>query len=118
MTIFVFGSNLAGRHGRGAARCANKDYGAVFGVGVGRTGSAYAIPTKTETFGIIPLNQIESYVIDFLIYAADNPNLDFYVTKIGCGLAGYNEVEIKPFFQGAPVNCQLPEGWRDNDEEN
>ena len=112
--IFVFGSNLAGRHGKGAALYARRSYGAVYGIGVGRTGNAYAIPTKDERIRTLPLERIEKYVSEFLTYAMENPELEFEVTKIGCGLAGYREHEIKPMFAGAPMNCRLPDWWRSN----
>jgi len=109
--IFVFGSNLAGRHGKGAALCARNEHGAVYGIGIGRTGNAYAIPTKGRNLKVLPLIVIRAHVHEFIGYAADHPDLDFQVTKIGCGLAGYKEYEIKPFFNEAPSNCILPEGW-------
>lgn len=110
--IFVFGSNLAGRHGKGAALYAKKVHNAEYGVGIGRTGNAYAIPTKDEKIKTLPLSRIEVYVNDFLIYAKTHPELEFQVTKIGCGLAGYNENDISPMFKNAPINCHLPENWR------
>ncbi len=110
--IFVFGSNLAGRHGRGAALFAREQRGATHGIGVGRTGDAYAIPTKDERLRVLPLDRIAPYVADFLAYARANPGLQFEVTRVGCGLAGYEEEEIRPMFEGAPPNCDLPEGWR------
>lgn len=110
--IFVFGSNLAGRHGKGAALVARRDYGAVYGVGVGRTGNAYAIPTKDENLCSLPLDVIQKHVDDFLVYAREHENEWFYVTRVGCGLAGYLDTDIKPFFADAPTNCTLPEGWR------
>lgn len=110
--IFVFGSNLAGRHGKGAALYARQNYGAKYGVGVGRTGSAYAIPTKDELLETLPLNVINEYVNDFLKYAKKNKDLVFKVTKIGCGLAGYSDYQIAPMFKKAPANCILPDGWR------
>lgn len=113
--IFVFGSNLAGRHGAGAALCARNTHGAKYGVGVGRTGNAYAIPTKDERIRTLPLSRISEYVAEFLKYASDHPELDFQVTKIGCGLAGYREHEIAPMFRNAPKNCHLPDWWRSNE---
>lgn len=110
--IFVFGSNLAGRHGKGAALCARNEHGAKYGVGVGRTGNAYAIPTKDERIQTLPLSRIAEYVADFLAYASRHPELEFEVTKVGCGLAGYKETDIAPMFKEAPGNCRLPEGWR------
>lgn len=111
-TIFVFGSNLAGRHGKGAALFARNNHGAQYGVGVGRTGHAYAIPTKDQHIRTLPLTAIELHVVDFLEYARNHPELQFLVTKIGCGLAGYQEYQIAPFFKDAPDNCQLPDNWR------
>lgn len=110
--VFVFGSNLAGRHGKGAALCALKEHGAVYGEGVGRQGNSYAIPTKDERIKTLPLDVIAKYVRGFMVYAVLVPEVEFNVTKIGCGLAGYNEDQIAPMFKNAPVNCILPEGWR------
>ena len=109
--IFVFGSNLAGRHGKGAALCARNDYGAEYGVGEGRTGNSYALPTKDENIKTRPLEDIKYSVNRFIEYANNHPHLTFKVTKVGCGLAGYNESQIAPMFAEAPQNCQLPEGW-------
>lgn len=110
--IFVFGSNLAGRHGKGAALCARNLHGAKYGVGVGITGNSYAIPTKDDKIKTLPLDAISKYVSEFLYFAKSHPELKFQVTKIGCGLAGYNELDISPMFVNAPLNCYLPEGWR------
>lgn len=110
--IFVFGSNLAGRHGKGAALDARREYGAVYGVGVGRTGDAYAIPTKGHSLQTLPLYVIAGYVKDFILYATDHPELEFFVTRVGCGLAGYSDDQIAPLFAGAPPNCELPKAWR------
>lgn len=109
--IFVFGSNLAGRHGRGAAKAALNTYGAVYGKGIGRQGNSYAIPTKDENLKTLPLWKINDYVEEFLNYARGNPNLKFNITRIGCGLAGYTDEQISPMFQDAPVNCILPKEW-------
>lgn len=110
--IFVFGSNLAGRHGAGAALFAHHQRGARYGVGEGRTGHAYAIPTKGWNLEIRSLGDIAGGVSDFIAYAIDHPDLRFEVTRIGCGLAGYRDADIKPMFERAPSNCDLPEGWR------
>lgn len=110
--IFVFGSNLAGRHGAGAALYALQHHGAKYGVGVGRTGNAYGIPTKDERIQTLPLPRIAGHVADFLTYAQANPYLRFEVTRIGCGLAGYRDDQIAPMFRSAPSNCELPAGWR------
>ena len=112
MNIFVFGSNLAGRHGAGAALHARKHWGAIYGCGSGPQGDAYAIPTKDASLRVLPLPFIAEKVKDFVQYAAEHPELTFIVTRIGCGLAGYVDAQIAPMFTGAPDNCQLPEGWR------
>ena len=78
--IFVFGSNLAGRHGKGAALDARIDWGAEYGVGVGRTGEAYAIPTKDHRLVTLPLDEIKPYVDDFIKYATEHPQERFFVT--------------------------------------
>lgn len=85
-------------------------------MGVGPAGSSYAIPTKDERLRVLSLGTIRRYVDDFKLYATDHPELVFTVVKIGCGLAGYTEADIKPLFEDAPDNCQLPKGWRASDE--
>lgn len=111
MKIFVFGSNLAGRHGAGAALHARRNFGACLGVGEGRTGNAYALPTKDHWLCPLALPKISNHVQTFLRYAREHPELDFQVTRVGCGLAGYTDEEIGPMFTGAPYNCALPPGW-------
>lgn len=105
--IFVFGSNLAGRHGKGAALEAKEKWGAVYGQGIGHHGQSYAIPTKDWDLESLPLNTIQVFVATFLNYAQDHPDLRFRVTRVGCGLAGYTEAEIKPMFADAPPNCDF-----------
>jgi hypothetical protein len=109
--IFVFGSNLAGRHGRGAALFAARHHGAEYGVGFGHTGNSFAIPTKNQYLRTLPLVTIKLYVDRFLEYARQHPELEFAVTRLGCGLAGYTDSQIVPMFVGAPRNVQLPAGW-------
>jgi|SRR5271166_2218627 len=117
--IFVFGSNLLGRHGMGAALHAKEKYGAVYGVGEGRTGDAYAIPTKGRRFEVLPLNEVGASVVRFIQYAKDNfDDLEFEMTEIGCGLACGGKTkedrraEIAPLFAGSPDNVIMPEGWK------
>lgn len=110
--IFVFGSNLAGVHGAGAAKCALDVHGAIWGQGIGHQGNSYAIPTKDEHIKTLPLARIWSYVLQFMAYAKANKELKFEVTRIGCGLAGYTDKDISPMFEYAPENCELPTGWR------
>ena len=110
--VFVFGSNLAGIHGAGSARHAHEFYGAQFGVGEGRTGDAYAIPTKDRDMKTLSLVRIRTAVDTFMLYAHRRPKLAFDVVKVGCGLAGYKDWQIAPMFHGAPQNVKLPDGWR------
>lgn len=110
--IFVFGSNIAGRHGKGAALEAVQRHGAIYGKGEGLQGKSYAIPTKDNYIRSLPLIKINQYVQRFIKFAKENPKLEFFVTRIGCGLAGYTDEQIAPMFEEAPLNCKLPEGWR------
>jgi len=111
MKIFVFGSNLAGRHGKGAALDAKNKYGAVYGVGFGRTGNSYAIPTKDENLNVLPLTAIRAWCFAFIEYAKHHPELTFYVTPIGTGYAGYTKDQIAPFLLMMPLNCEFAETW-------
>ena len=111
--IFVFGSNLGGIHGKGSAKEAAAKHGAERGVGVGPTGNAYAIPTKATWRGpVLPLEEINDHVDEFLVYAANRRGLTFDVVRVGCGLAGYSDEQIAPLFADAPDNVVLPFGWR------
>ena len=112
-SVFVFGSNLAGRHGAGAAKFAVQNCGAVYGYGVGHFGKSYAIPTKDQHIFTLSLFSIEQYVFFFKQYAHTKPYLTFFVTAIGTGLAGYSHEEIAPMFKDAPDNCVLPFEWKD-----
>lgn len=109
--IFVFGSNVAGRHGAGSALEAARSYGAKYGVGEGPTGTAYAIPTKDAQLMTLPLSEIEVAVSRFLDYAIEHPEHSFHVVRIGCGLAGYRDIDIAPMFCDAPTNVDLPPDW-------
>ena len=107
--IFVFGSNKEGRHIGGAARVAADKFHAQNGVGVGRTGQCYAIPTMDGS-----LDLIQEYAEGLRSYALCHPELTFYITRIGCGIAGWKDDEIAPFFQntfGNPANFILPKEW-------
>lgn len=112
--IFAFGSNLAGIHGAGAAKLAHEKFGAKWGCGAGLWGRSYAIPTKDHNIETLELSVIEDYVGGFLRTAALQPQLEFLVTQIGCGLAGYSPKEIAPLFlrREIPTNVSLPaEFW-------
>lgn len=106
--IFVFGSNLAGVHGAGAAQTAYMKHGAKWGVGEGIEGNSYALPTKDYEIQSLSLWEINNYVDRFLDVAKRLPNHKFVVTAIGCGLAGYKVEEIAPMFAGCPSNVFLP----------
>ena len=109
--VFVFGSNKAGRHGAGAAKHARVVHKAVYGVGSGPTGNSYAIPTKDWDLFTLSIPSIKTGVDEFLEYARVNPDVEFQVTAIGCGFAGYSEDDIKVLFSSVPSNCNLPERW-------
>lgn len=94
--IFVFGSNLAGLHGGGAARVAYKYFGAVWGQGVGLQGQTYAIPTMQGG-----VETISPYIDEFISFAKQHPELIFLVTRIGCGIAGFSDRDIAPLFFSA-----------------
>ncbi len=110
--VWVFGSNLAGRHGAGAAKVAKVSFSAQFGCGRGPTGRAYAIPTKDANLKVIEIDQIEQSIADFILYAKLHPELSFFVTRVGCGLAGYKDEQIASYFINAPENCSLPVQWK------
>ena len=108
--VFVFGSNLAGMHAGGAARIALEVFGAVWGQGVGLHGQSYAIPTMQGG-----VETIRPYVDDFIAFARQHPELFFYVTRIGCGIAGFRDREIAPLFAEAKgiQNVCLPKTFSD-----
>lgn len=111
-TIFVFGSNLAGRHGAGSALEAVTNHGAVYGRGWGAYGNSYAIPTKGFRLEVLPLEMIGHFVRAFVQFAKVHPDHMFNVVAIGCGLAGYKPSQIAPFFEDAPANVSLPDEFR------
>lgn len=108
--IFVFGSNLDGLHGGGAAKAAHMNFGAIWGQGVGLQGQSYAIPTMQGG-----VETIKPYVDEFIRFAEEHPELTFYVTRIGCGIAGFSDAEIAPLFIDAleMSNVFLPKTFVD-----
>jgi len=104
--VFVFGSNIRGMHGGGAARIAHMKFGAEWGVGEGLTGSCYALPTMEGG-----VDYIAEKVQNFIQCAKEHPELTFFVTKIACGIAGFTVEEIGPLFADAIAmeNVILPE---------
>lgn len=117
--IFVFGSNLSGRHGKGAAKLAKSWFGAVNGIGEGITGNTYALPTKDHNLESLPLDTIQNHINIFLEHTTKNPNTQFMITRLGCGLAGYKDEEIAELFYNfftkndieKPANILLPFIW-------
>lgn len=110
--ILVFGSNVEGVHGAGTALLAAKKWGAERGVGIGPTGSAYAIATKeTWRTGPSSLKLIKGRVDRFIRYAQANPELTFLVVRIGTGNAGLSDEDMAPLFKGAPRNVILHPLW-------
>jgi len=113
--IFVFGSNLSGRHGKGAARTAHKLFGAIYGQAYGMQGRSFAIPTvDAKIKEKLPITAISCYVDAFILFAVNHPVLTFYVTEIGCGLAGHKVEDIAPLFKRAQnvENIILPLRFR------
>lgn len=109
--ILVFGSNLAGIHGAGAALHAKKYLGAKQGRGFGLMGECYALPTKDKNLRPLSIHRIKQNVDIFLGFAKENPNLTFRVSRVACGYAGFADSDIAPLFDKAPANCQLPGLW-------
>lgn len=111
--VYVFGSNLAGRHGKGSALYAKKVYGAVQGAGQGRQGNAYAIPTKDHQLNVRPLSEIAKSIEDFAEYARESPDDTFVLSAVGTGLAGYSRDEMWALFQAAdlPPNVKPDVSW-------
>lgn len=112
--IFVFGSNLAGIHGAGAALVAKKMFQARPGSGYGREGLSFGIPTKDENLEPLSLQRIRQYIELFKLYAIHRQDAHekFFVTAIGCGLAGYKHHQIAPMFVNSPNNCSFPKDWQ------
>lgn len=106
--IFVFGSNLQGIHAGGAAHTAHMKFGAVMGNGDGIQGQSYAIPTMQGG-----VETIKPYVDKFIAFAEGHPELNFLVTRIGCGIAGFTPEEIAPLFSKAVSmdNVWLPDDF-------
>ena len=108
--IFVFGSNIQGSHGGGAAWFAHKAFGAEWGVGEGLTGHTYALPTMEGKASL------KTAVEHFIACAKQHPELTFLVTAVGCGIAGYSADEVAPLFKEATSleNVYLPQIFWDN----
>ena len=110
-TIFVFESNLAGCHEYGNASVARAEHGAECGVSFGMTGNAYAIPVKDEKLKLLKLDQIALYVEAFIRFAQANPELEFYVNKIGFGLNAYGRHTMRKLFLTSLPNIKFDKEW-------
>jgi hypothetical protein len=109
--IWCFGSNQKGVHGAGAAKVARQKFGAKYGVGFGLTGNSYAIPTKSYAIQTLPLNIIKQHVGVFLAHVTNTPDDEYFLTRIGCILAGYKDAQIAPLFYPPLDNVSYPEPW-------
>lgn len=110
--IFVFGSNESGIHGAGAAKAALLYYGAKMYNGFGASGQSFAIPTKDWDIESLPLSTIEFYVKRFIACSKRTDKV-FFITRIGCGLAGYKDSDIAPMFKTIGDNCDMPIQWKE-----
>lgn len=108
--IFVFGSNQRGIHGAGAAEAA-LSLGAKYGIGEGISGSTYAIPTKDANLKTMSLQNIHRGIVGFIRHAGLNPNANFFVTRVGCGLAKLTDSQVAPLFGFALPNCSYATDW-------
>lgn len=118
-TIFVFGSNTLGRHGKGAALDAVKCHGAKEGVAEGLVGYSYALPTvkgeminNRTKLSMLSLEEIKPYILTFITFAKSNPLLSFQLTEVGCGLAGHKKEDMIALFPEFPQNVFLPYTWQ------
>ena len=113
-TIFVFGSNLAGRHGKGAAFYARQHHGAEYGVGEGLTGDSYALPTKGRNLETRSLSEIQDSLHTLAHHACKNPAFEYALTPIGCGLAGYKQEQIIELVRNVnmPSNVYFTAQWK------
>lgn len=107
--IFVFGSNRQGRHGKGAALTARQQYGAIYGQAHGLQGNSYAIVSKElrATHPAVTIEELSNNISTFLEFALNHPRLHFNITRVGCGLAGFNWTVVQPLFQPLPDNCSF-----------
>lgn len=113
--IFVFGSNLSGIHGGGAAAYAQQHLGAKWGIGEGLMGNCYALPTKGINITFMTLAEVTESVKRFAEFAASRPETKFKVTQVGCGLGGFTKEDIAPLFYGMAhddSNCYFDTEWK------
>jgi hypothetical protein len=101
----VVGTNYAGKHAGGAATYAHEHFGLQWGCGEGLSGQTYALPTMSG------LEDLRSAALDFMEFAKFNPDKTFYLTRVGCGIAGHTDMEVAPLFKETPNNVIKPAGW-------
>lgn len=111
--VMVFGGNRASRHGAGAARYALENKGAIYGGKEGLQGMSYCLPTKGYSIEQLTLPEIKQHVDKFIEFAKQHPEMKFFVTRVGCGLAGWTSEDIAPMFVDAPSNCRFEDDWSD-----
>jgi len=111
--IYVYGSNEKGIMGAGAALYGYRQGWIEWGNGISPSKKSYPIPTKDHFLKVLSLDKIQQYVDKFKIYAKENPELEFLLTPIGCGLAGYTPEQIAPMFKDCPNNVFLPQCFID-----
>lgn len=116
--VFVFGSNLSGIHGAGAAKVAHQRRKAPWGMGEGffdhsPNNKTYALPTKGKNITFMTLAEVKEHVEKFIGFAMSHPLLKFQVTQVGCGLGGFTKEDIAPLFRDAPINCFFDEAWEE-----
>jgi hypothetical protein len=111
--VFVFGSNEAGRHGKGAAKFAVEHYGAKYGIGEGMEGMSYALPTKDANLNPVTMERLEHAICTFIDFADGNSKYRFLLTPIGTGLAGFSKRDVWALLQkyGLPDNVVLTSSW-------
>lgn len=109
--VFVFGSNLAGRHGAGAAKQALK-WGALYGRGRGLCGQTYALPTKDQNLRVLPPERIALEIRALAAFAVVRPTLRFYLTAIGTGLAGLDEPLVRSWVEAAAMPSNVSPWWK------
>ena len=110
---FVFGSNLLGSHGAGAALFAKENFGAIEGQAEGLQGRCYAIPTLTKDFQQREYSDLKTSIQKFMNFAIENPDKKFLMSAIGTGIAGFSESYMQGFFRyiDVPDNIIKPKGW-------
>ena len=80
-------------------------------------GNCYAIPIRGPRLQVLKLEEIKNYVDDFVLFAWERRDLEFFIARLGCGRGEYQPTDIVPLFKEAPPNCELPPGWEKYSED-